>query len=152
MACALALLRNGYRVTVVDPREPGHGASWGNAATIANYHCIPLGSPQVIRKLPSLLLGADSPLVIRWSYLPKLAPWLARFLLVCWPPRVAAIAEALAALQHNADTDYQPLLELADAKDLLVRNGCLYLYGSAASYARARPEIRLRREHGVPLQ
>ena len=105
MASALALLRNGYRVTVVDPREPGHGASWGNAATIANYHCIPLGSPQVIRKLPSLLLGADSPLVIRWSYLPKLAPRLARFVLDCWPPRVAAIAEALAALQHNADTE-----------------------------------------------
>jgi len=35
-ATALALLHRGYRVTVVDPRSPGHGASCGNAATIAN--------------------------------------------------------------------------------------------------------------------
>jgi glycine/D-amino acid oxidase-like deaminating enzyme len=152
VATALALLHRGYRVTVVDPRSPGHGASCGNAATIANYQCVPLGSPAVIRQLPTLLLDPDSPLIIRWRYLPKLAPWLTRFVLACRPRRVAAIANALAALQHNADADYRPLLEMAGAEDLVVRHGCLYLYGSAASYARARPEIELRREHGVPLE
>jgi D-amino-acid dehydrogenase len=152
MATALALQRHGYRVTVVDPRPPGRGASCGNAATIANYHCIPLGTPAVLRRLPSLLLDPDSPLVIRWSYLAKLAPWLARFALSSRPRRVAAISDALAALQHHADSDYQPLLEMAHAEDLVVRHGCLYLYASAASYTRARPEIELRRSHGVPLE
>jgi D-amino-acid dehydrogenase len=152
MSTALALLRHGYRVTVVDPRPPGHGASCGNAATIANYHCIPLGSPAVLRQLPRLLLDANSPLVIRWRYLPKLTPWLARFVLASRPRRVAAIAQALAALQHRADLDYQPLLEMAGAEELAVRHGCLYLYGSAASYARARGEIELRREHRIPLE
>jgi glycine/D-amino acid oxidase-like deaminating enzyme len=152
MATALALQRHGYRVAVVDPRPPGHGASCGNAATIATYQCMPLGNPAVLRQLTSLLLDADSPLVIRWSYLPKLAPWLARFVLASRPRRVAAIAQALAALQHHADTDYQPLLEIADAQDLVVRHGCLYLYGSAASYAHARSEIELRRAHGLALE
>jgi D-amino-acid dehydrogenase len=75
-----------------------------------------------------------------------------RFVLACRPGRVAAIAQALAALQHNADADYQPLLAMADAQDLWVRHGCLYLYGSAASYARARREIELRRGHGIALE
>jgi glycine/D-amino acid oxidase-like deaminating enzyme len=152
MSTALSLLRNGHRVTVVDPRLPGQGASCGNAATIANYHCIPLGTPALLRQLPALMLDADSPLVIRWSYLPRLAPWLARFALACRPQRVAAIARALAALQHRADADYAPLLEMASAEDLVVRHGCLYLYGSAESYARARPEIELRRQHGLALE
>ena len=141
MATALSLARQGHRVTVVDPRPPGHGASCGNAAIIANYQCVPLGTPAVIRRVPSMLLDADSPLVISWKYLPKLAPWLARFAWASRPSRVAAIADALAALQHNADPDYRPLLEMADAEKLVVRNGSLLLYGSAESYARARPEI-----------
>jgi len=152
MATALSLARQGHRVTVVDPRPPGHGASCGNAAIIANYQCVPLGTPAVIRRVPSMLLDADSPLVISWKYLPKLAPWLARFAWASRPTRVAAIADALAALQHNADPDYRPLLEMADAEKLVVRNGSLLLYGSAESYARARPEIDLRRRHGFPLE
>jgi D-amino-acid dehydrogenase len=110
-----------------------------------------LGNPAVIRQLPALLLNPDSPLIIRWRYLPELVPWLTRFVLAARPARVAAIARALAALQHRVDTDYQPLLEMADAKDLVVQHGCLYLYGSAASYARARAEIELRRQHGIAL-
>jgi D-amino-acid dehydrogenase len=150
-ATALTLLSRGYQVTIVDPRSPGTGASCGSAATIANYHCLPLGNPAVIRQLPALLLNPDSPLIIRWRYLPQLVPWLTRFVLASRPARVAAIARALAHLQHRVDADYQPLLEMADAKDLVVQHGCLYLYGSAASYARARGEIELRRRHGIAL-
>src|SRR5262249_24002622 len=120
-ATALTLSSRGHRVTIVDPRSPGEAASCGSAATIANYHCIPLGNPAVIRQLPALLLNPDSPLIIRWRYLPELVPWLTRFVLASRPARVAAIARAMAALQHRVDADYQPLLEVADAKDLLVR-------------------------------
>jgi len=152
MSVALWLQRHGHAVTVVDRQPPGHGASCGNAATIANYHCIPLGNPAIIRQVPSLLFNPDSPLAIRWTYLPTLAPWLVRFLLASRPGRVAEIAAALAALQHRVDEDYRPLFEMAGAGDLILRNGSLYLYGSADSYARARPEIELRRRHGLPLE
>ena len=152
MATALSLVRHGHRVTVIDPRPPGHGASCGNAAIIANYQCVPLGNPAVIRRLPHMLLGADSPLTIRWKYLPKLAPWLARFVLASRPRRVAAIANALAALQRNVDAEYRPLLEMAGAQNILVRHGSLLLYGSAASYADAQFEIEMRRRNGLPLE
>ena len=36
--------------------------------------------PGVLRQVPRMLVDPDSPLAIRWPYLPRLVPWLARFL------------------------------------------------------------------------
>jgi D-amino-acid dehydrogenase len=152
MATALWLQRDAHRVTVIDPRPPGHGTSFGNAAVIANYQCMPLGNPAVIRQLPRMLLSAERALTIRWRYLPKLAPWLVRFVWASRPRRVAAISDALAALQRHAVPDYRTLLEMADADHLVLRNGLLYLFGSPESYAHGRPEIELRLRHGMQLE
>ena len=53
---------------------PGSGASYGNAGTIADYAVMPVGTPDVLRNLPSLLFNRTSPLSIRTGALPALAP------------------------------------------------------------------------------
>ena len=45
MACGLTLRRDGHDVVVLDPRQPGEGASFGNAGIIANCTVDPLGMP-----------------------------------------------------------------------------------------------------------
>ena len=56
LSIALRLLNAGREVVLIDPEEPGTGTSFGNAGTIAEYAVLPVGSPEIIRQLPSLCL------------------------------------------------------------------------------------------------
>jgi D-amino-acid dehydrogenase len=49
-----------------------------------------------------MLLDPLAPLSVRWSYMPRLAPWLMRFVLASLPRRVEEISVALAALSLPA--------------------------------------------------
>ncbi len=69
---------------------PGSGASYGNAGTIADYAVMPVGTPDVLRNLPSLLFDRNSPLSIRPGAMLALAPWLARFARQSLPGAAAA--------------------------------------------------------------
>ena len=63
-SCALWLQRKGFSVILVDPEEPGSGTSSGNACTIADYGCVPVNSPSLFKRLPSLLTSRESPLTL----------------------------------------------------------------------------------------
>ena len=76
LAVAQRLRAAGREVVLIDPEAPGSGASYGNAGTIADYAVLPVGTPDVLRNLPSLLFDRNSPLSIRRAALPSLAPWL----------------------------------------------------------------------------
>src|SRR6184192_712129 len=73
MACALTLRRDGHDVVVLDPQQPGEGASFGNAGIIANCTVDPLGMPGIVSRVPGMLLDPMGPLSIRWRYLPRIA-------------------------------------------------------------------------------
>ncbi|MCO5126284.1 MAG: FAD-binding oxidoreductase [Rhodobacteraceae bacterium] len=62
----------------------------------------PVGTPDVLRNLPSLLLDRNSPLAIRTAALPSLAPWLWRFARQSLPGAARRNAMALAALLADA--------------------------------------------------
>src|SRR6201997_3489369 len=109
LATAFRLAAAGREVVVIDPNEPGSGASFGNAGTLANYACVPVGNPGVLRNLPRLLFDGDSPFSLRWAALPALAPWLVRFLRQSMPPRARANAVALAGLLSEALPAWQEL-------------------------------------------
>src|SRR5579863_6221494 len=98
LTIALRLRADGREVVVIEPNEPGSGASFGNAGTIADYAIIPVGTPAVLKDLLSLLLDANSPLAIRTSALPALFPWLARFAYESLPHRYKENARRLADL------------------------------------------------------
>src|ERR1700751_4079945 len=80
LAAAFRLAAAGRDVVVVDPNDPGSGASYGNAGAIAPYGCAPIGNPDVLRSLPHLLRDSDSPFAMRAAAVPSLLPWLLRFL------------------------------------------------------------------------
>jgi hypothetical protein len=102
LAIAERLLAEGREVVLVDPGEPGMGASYGNAGTIADYAVAPVGTPDVLWNLPTLLFDRNSPLAIRRAALPSLAPWLMRFALQSLPRPAARNARAIAALLSGA--------------------------------------------------
>ena len=149
MACACFLLRDGRAVTVVDPREPGDGASFGNAGIIANCEVAPIAMPGIVRRVPRMLLDPYGPLILRWRYLPAIAPWLIELVKASRPARVEAIAAALAALLARADDAYGALLRGSGAADLLRHTGWLKLYGSEAAFEATASERELLHRHGV---
>ncbi len=149
LTAALQLASDGREVAIIEPNAPGSGASYGNAGTIADYAVIPVGTPAVLRNLPSLLLDRDSPLSIRRAALPALMPWLIRFAHQSLPHNCRRNATAIAALLSDAPSAWRELASAADAEHLLRQNGCLYLYASKAAFASASAEIALRRQHGI---
>src|SRR3954464_11142322 len=77
-ATAAYLRRDGHDVTVVDMRPPGEYCSFGNAGILSPGCRSPLATPGVHWKVPGYLADPLGPLSIRWSSLPKAAPWLLR--------------------------------------------------------------------------
>src|SRR6188474_1996728 len=78
LACAAELQRRGNEVTLLDPRPPGEGCSFGNAGCLSRASFVPLGMPGAWKKVPGWLLDPSGPLVIRARYAHRIAPWLWR--------------------------------------------------------------------------
>lgn len=133
LATALRLISDGYEVVVIDPNEPGSGASYGNAATIADYAIMPVGSPQVLRDLPSLLFDRHSPLAIRKAAILALAPWLARFLWQSLPGATERNIRALAAIVTDAGQRWSDLASHLGDTEILQKRGYLQFFKEDAA-------------------
>ena len=149
LAIAFRLAAAGRDIVVVDPNEAGSGASYGNAGAIAPYGCAPIGNPDVLRNLPGLLFGAQSPLAIRPAALPSLLPWLARFVSQSMPARAHRNAHALAGLLRQAMPAWRDLSAQAEAADLFRSEGCLYFYRDRMPAKNSEWAGRLRDELGI---
>jgi glycine/D-amino acid oxidase-like deaminating enzyme len=150
LATALRLQDDGHEVLLIDPNEPGSGASFGNAGTIATYGSVPVGTPDVLRSLPQLLLGRESPLSLPPAALPAMLPWLWRFLRASMPAASSAGADALAALLVRAGPSWEQRWAALQCEDLVRRAGCLYLYRDPPSTHAF--DFRQRARHGVRQQ
>ena len=102
LSIALRMLNAGREVVLIDAEEPGTGTSFGNAGTIAEYAVLPVGSPEIIRQLPSLLFNKNSPIAIKRSAILSLCPWLVRFLYQSLPKNAARTAQAIASLLQGS--------------------------------------------------
>jgi D-hydroxyproline dehydrogenase len=151
LCIAKTLSEAGHSVVLVDPGDPGSGASYGNAGTIADYAVMPVGTPEVLRNLPSLLFDRNSPLAIRRAALPALLPWLARFAWASRPVAAARNARAIAALLKDAGPLWQDLIRDINAAHLMRQTGCLYLYETAADFRAAQADMATRRSMGVQV-
>ena len=146
---ALYLQREGHEVVVIDRSGPGEGTSKGNAGVFATGHVVPIGTPGILKRVPGMLLDQTSPLALRWSYLPSIAPWLIRLLAASTPRRVEEISRALAALLAPASESYNPLLKSAGAEDLVQRRGWLILYEAEESRRAGQADLDLRSSRGI---
>jgi D-amino-acid dehydrogenase len=148
-SCALWLQKKGFAVTLIDPDDPGAGTSSGNACTIAEYGCVPVNSPDLFRRLPSLLFSKDSPLSMDLGYVLSHPAWMIEFLLNCRAQKVARIIRQLGKLLSKVYDGLDPLLEMADARDLLAQNGFMHVYRDQREFNAAKRANQARREQGT---
>ncbi|MCX7889671.1 MAG: FAD-binding oxidoreductase [Rhodobacteraceae bacterium] len=152
LAVAHRLAGEGRDVLLIDPAEPGSGASHGNAGTVAGYAVQPLGTPAMLRSLPSLLFDRDSPLSIRRAAILSLAPWLVRLVVASRPAAAARGARLLAGLLADAGDRWEGLAAEVGWPGGLADRGCLYLYADAAEGAAGARDIAARRALGVTVE
>ncbi len=152
VCAAASLQREGREVLLIDHGDPGMGASFGNGGMFSASSIVPVAMPGVLTKVPGWLMDTQGPLTMRWSYLPRLLPWLARFVAASAPDRVEAQAKALRALLKDALSHYVPLVRDAGVPELLRQEGMLYLYASEASWRGDARAMDLRRRNGVEIE
>lgn len=149
---AIELARGGHAVTVIDPAEPGgeQAASYGNAGFLSVQSVLPPAEPGVWKQVPGYVLDPLGPLAIRPGYLPKVTPWLLRYLLSGWTRgRVRRTAFALNELLKGAPALHEALAVEAGCGDLIERKGLMHAYPDRAAYEREAFGWGLRRELGI---
>lgn len=152
VACAASLAEAGHEVTAVDRSGVCEETSAGNAAALAFTEVLPLAHKGMWKKLPRWLLDPLGPFSIPPSYLPKLLPWLARFVLAGDPRRHDAAVSAQVALMRLAEAEWISLIDRAGLRRHLIENGCLELFDSDASFRAARAGYDLRQRLGIAFR
>ena len=149
---AHALLDEGHEVLLVDREGPAAGTSRGNAGSIAHTDILPLASPKAWRNLPRWLADPLGPLAIRPAYLPRLAPWLLRFVAASTPRRIERSTAAIVALNGLALPAWERRLGALGLDRHLRRHGGLSVWSSAAGFAAARPMLARQQALGIPVE
>ena len=149
---ALALLEKGFDVRVIDRDGAAEGASFGNAGVISTWSCVPQSLPGLWKSVPKWLLDPEGPLSLRWSYVPRLAPWLQKFLRAGALDRLPVIADAMLGLNRPSVDMYHQLLAGTGEENLVRDCQYLHVYRSANGANPDDLNWRLRQERGVPLE
>jgi D-amino-acid dehydrogenase len=148
----MELLRDGNNVTIIEPGEPGgeQAASYGNGTLLNPSSVIPMSTPGIWKKVPGYLRDPLGPLAIRWSYLPRLFPWLRRFVTAgSTPEKLATIARALQPLLADAPERHHALAEEAGVGHLITQLGVLFVYPDRAAFEAEALSWRLRHDNGT---
>jgi D-amino-acid dehydrogenase len=152
-ACtALALQKDGHRVTILEPATPGgdQAASYGNGAFLSPGSIIPMSMPGLWKKVPGFLLDPQGPFTIRWQYLLKLAPWLIRFVNAgSTPAKATRTARILSTLLADAPERHLALAAASGVGDLIRQDGLLYAYPDRGAFASEAFSWQLRRQNGI---
>ncbi|MFE3837294.1 NAD(P)/FAD-dependent oxidoreductase [Pseudogemmobacter sonorensis] len=155
VAVVHALLDDGWGVTLLDPGAPGgtQAASHGNGAFISPASIVPMSMPGVWRNVPGWLLDPLGPLTIRWRALPRLVPWLWRFLAAGrTEARVRRTAGILSGLLQDGPERHLKLAAAHGLDGMIRREGLVYAYPDRAAFEADALAWRLRRENGLEWQ
>jgi D-amino-acid dehydrogenase len=148
VSTAIWLQRAGHQVTLIDRIGPAGGTSFGNGGVLASCAIVPVTVPGLIKKAPRMLFDPNQPLFLRWPYLPRLMPWLVRYLGHATADGAAATAAALAPIIGDSLADHQALSSGTGAERWIVPSDYLYVYRDREHYQSDAFGWRLRREHG----
>lgn len=148
VAAAIWLQREGRDVILIDRKDPGEGASHGNGGVLASCAILPVTMPGMMWTAPRMLFDPDGPLFLKWGYLPRLAPWLLRYLDHADAPSVRRRAAALTPIIGDSLADHQALAAGTGAEKWIVPSDYLYLYRDRAHFATDAFGWKVRAENG----
>ncbi len=148
VSTAIWCLRDGHDVILIDKKGPGEGTSHGNGGVLAANGIIPVSVPGLWKKAPGMLFSPDQPLFLKWSYLPRLLPWLRQFLGHSTAEHVAYRAAAMAPIVGDSLADHQALAAGSGAEHWIKPADYVFLYRDRAHFESDAFGWKVRRENG----
>jgi D-amino-acid dehydrogenase len=142
------LRRAGVSVTIIDRGAPGSGTSHGNAGILAACAMVPVTAPGLTRRAPAMLMDRDFPLFLRWAYLPRLLPWLRRYLGHANDYDTRRIAESLTGIVGDSVEQHKSLAEPLGLGDWVTESDYCFAYGSYSDFTAESYVWELRRRAG----
>jgi len=148
VSTALWLQRDGHQVILIDRAGPAEGTSYGNGGVLASCSIVPVTGPGLIKKAPYMALSPNQPLFLKWGYVPKLLPWLAKYLSHANAADTKRIATALKEIVGDSLADHQALAGGTRAEKWIVPSDYLFIYNDRAHYNGDAFGWSIRRDHG----
>ena len=152
ISSAIWLRRAGVEVTVIDRGLPGTGTSHGNAGVLAACAMVPVTAPGLMRKAPMMALDSNFPLFLRWSYVPRLLPWLRRYMTNANDADTRRIALGLTSIVSDTVEQHKSLCADLGLGDWVTDSDYCFAYGNRTAFASESYTWGLRADAGFTPQ
>ncbi len=150
ISSAIWLQRAGKSVIVIERGEPGHkdGTSYGNGGILVPCGVAPVTGPGMIAKAPKMLLDPNFPLFLRWGYLPKLLPWLVKYLGHANAADTRRISKGLSVIVGDAVEQHKSLAKGTGAAEWITDSDYCFAYADRAAFEADAFTFSLRKDAG----
>lgn len=133
---AYYLLKEGYQVTIIDPRTNQEGASYVNAGYLTPSHIISIANKGMIKKGIQWMFNSSSPFYLKPRMELDFIDWLWKFYQSSTPEKVERAIPLIEDINLLSKDLFQDLHDSQDLGDFqLDHRGILMLYKTAAAEA-----------------
>ncbi len=144
----LQLLKRNIPATIFDRNDPGMMASYGNAGHFSPYAVLQLNRPDVLYDVPKMLFSSYGPLALKWSYIPKMLPWIFSYLKNCNKKSMLHTAKYMHQILNQSMEAYEEIFQEIDMSNLIEQRGIIYVWTNKNLKSR-NLEIKVRDDLGV---
>ena len=144
----LQLLKKNIPTTIFDQNDPGSMASYGNAGHFSPYAVIQLNRPDILYDIPKMLLSSYGPLALKWNYIPKMLPWIFKYLKNCNTKSMLHTAKSMNQILSLSMDAYEEIFQEIDTTNLIEQKGIIYVWTNKNLKSREL-EIKVRDDLGV---
>ena len=144
----LQLTKKGIPVTIFDKEDPGSMSSYGNAGHFSPYAVVQLNRPDVIYDIPKMLLSSYGPLALKWNYIPKMIPWILKYLKSSTKKSMMHTTKFMHQILDLSLDAYDEILSEIDTTNLVERKGIIYVWTNKNLKSR-KMEIKIRNDLGI---
>jgi D-amino-acid dehydrogenase len=95
---------------------------------------IPVTTPGLLVRAPRMLFSKDAPLFLKWGYLPKLLPFLRRYMSYANDAHVDRYGAAMSMLLHDTVAQHRALADGTDAARFISDEDYCFGYATRADF------------------
>jgi D-hydroxyproline dehydrogenase len=144
----LQLLKKKIPVTIFDKNDPAKMASYGNAGHFSPYAVLQFNRPDILVNIPQMLFSSYGPLALKWNYIPKMIPWMWKFVKNCNSKSMLHTAKYMHQILDLSLDAYEDVFKEIDTSGLVEKKGIIYAWTNENLKSR-NLEIKVRDDLGV---